>query len=262
MNKEGKKVPIGSIPHQLIQNIEGYGMKQQQLRNVLCAVLFSIALVTPAQATQIINLFDWGLNIDGETFCDFGPCTSDGLTDLTGVSGVDDSGFDFATGIGTILVTVEGAGAHSVDLFVDHDIDEAINTFFNEFGFTLGTPAAGQSWEIDEPGFLFGDIFDNFLVSSLDNTNAVPQGSEDDVSMALGWDFNLGAGETANIAFVLEVGSVCLGSTLNGAGFGFQLCQEDPDTASTSVPEPTTFMLLGGGLLGLFLNGQKRRRTI
>jgi len=44
--------------------------------------------------------------------------------------------------------------------FLDAEIDEPINTFFNEFGGMSGTAGAGSvdsdpdSWEIDEPGLL------------------------------------------------------------------------------------------------------------
>ena len=31
-------------------------------------------------------------------------------------------------------MTIAGAGLHNVDLFVDHEIDEAVNSFFNEYG--------------------------------------------------------------------------------------------------------------------------------
>ena len=56
-----------------------------------------------------------------------------------------------------------------------------------------------------EPEFLFGDIRTNHTASALDNTNGVPAGSEDDVSMALGWDFTLNANEQAIITFLTSL---------------------------------------------------------
>jgi hypothetical protein len=39
-----------------------------------------------------------------------------------------------STGLGSIAVTVQGGGAHFVGVFVDHEIDEAVNGFANEYG--------------------------------------------------------------------------------------------------------------------------------
>jgi hypothetical protein len=200
------------------------------------------------------NLFDWGLNLDGQTYCGVGGgCTVEpaGPGDLPPtVTGA----FDFAAGLGVLSVEIGAEGGHYVDLFVDHEIDQATNTFFNEFGAPTNVPGASQSWEIDEPGLFFGDIFDNFLASSFDNTNAVPQGMEDDVSMGLGWDFSVGVGEVVTINFILD---------LVAPTSGFYLAHTDPDSNATiyfsstlsikqvEVSEPPVGMLSVIGLLGL-----------
>jgi hypothetical protein len=207
-----------------------------------------------------VELADWGLNVDGTTYCDLGPCDFAGGGTLPG--SLDASGFDFSTGFGSLVVTIGGAGAHSVDFFFDHDIDAAFNTFFNELGSVTGAPGAGQSWEIDEPGFLFGDIFDNFLAGALDDSNALL--SAEDVSMALGWDFVLAADEIATLQFLI--------SDVMPAS-GFFLAQFDPDSDYTlylsstlriegggpGVPEPGTLLLIGIGALGL---AAARRRRV
>ena len=165
--------------------------------------------------------------------------------------------FDLGTGLGTITASITGAGAHNILVFLDLEIDELINTFFNEFGSPGGPPpGAGFGWEIDEPGYVFGDIYSNFLAGALDNTNAVPPGSPDDVSFALGRAFTLAADETATLNFrtslVAPVGvpylihtdphpasdlSVYFSSDLTIRGGG-----EPP------IPEPGTLTLLGLGL--------------
>lgn len=74
--------------------------------------------------------------------------------------------------------------------FLNADIDFTKNTFYNEYAEYAGNTNA-TSYEIDEPGYFFGDIYGNLLAGSLDNNNGVPASAPDDVSMALG--FNLGS---------------------------------------------------------------------
>ena len=227
------------------------------LQAMTCALfLFS------STASATIGLYDWGFNIDGTTHCNFGLCDFDGVVAPGGLpASIDASLFDFGTGLGTVSVMLGGAGARNVAFFVDHEIDEFDNTYFNENGIATGAPAAGQTWEIDEPGYVFGDIFDNFLVNALDNTSGVSPGSEDDVSMALGWDFSLVAGDTAKVSFTLS------DTTVPG---GFYLTQTDPDSAlslyfssalsinSTVIPEPSYMIVLTMMLAGLGWVARKR----
>ena len=217
---------------------------------------------SPAQAD--VTLFDWGFNIEGVTYCavDADNC------DVTGLpGGLDAGGFDFATGLGSMSMTITGVGPHSIIAYFDHEIDEAINTFFNELGSTTGAAAAGQSWEIDEPGFWepAGDIFDNFVAGMLDNTVGFPD-SENDVAMAMGFDFDLLEGETALVEFFLST---------DAPDVDFYLAQLDPDSQLTiyfwgeltitgpggDVPEPGTLGLLALGLLGLARTRRLRKRA-
>ena len=69
----------------------------------LCGLLAgSVLAVSSSNAQAVVALSDFGINIDGTTSCDIGPCDTDGLINLSGVGGVDDSGFDYITGLGTI----------------------------------------------------------------------------------------------------------------------------------------------------------------
>jgi len=206
----------------------------------------------------IIDLFDWGFNIDSIWSNDF---TGDPIP-----GNVDVSLFDLGTGIGQIDITITGIGVHNALTFLDHEIDESINTFFNESASIGGALMAGQSWEADEPGFLFGDIVENAAHNTLDNANGVPAGLEDDVSMALGWDFALVDGETAVASFFT--------STINDAAGSFFIEQFDPDSNASiffwsgldisaeppaGLTEPGTLGLVLFGMLSVF--GLRRRKT-
>lgn len=146
----------------------------------------------------------------------------------------------------------------------DADIDEPINSFFNEIVSSFaGVPAPGQNFEADEPGFVFGNIVTNVLNGSLDGTNVFPP--PDDVAMALSFDLGaLNAGSIAEIGILISEDADSIGN--------FAMTQADADPASTTqitysgvvnptldaspLPEP------GAGLLfttGVLIMGLRRR---
>jgi hypothetical protein len=216
---------------------------------LLAAGILATSLLGSSRAATI-DLFEYGFNIDG-TFSDLIP---DG--DPT-PGGIMLGGFNSTTGLGTIQFSISGAGSHYFSTYYDHEIDETINTFFNEMGSKSGTPGSGQSWEIDEPAS--GDIFRNFLDGILDNS--VGLSSPEDVAMALGWKFNLGAFDTAKITLL---------TSDTAPTSGFYLEQNDPDSQAsiylsgslsivTRNPNPNgvpdqggSIALLALGLAGIF----------
>jgi hypothetical protein len=204
------------------------------------------------------------------------------------VPGLNSAGWDDSTGLGTLMLTFNpgSAGSYFFDAFFDHQVH---GPFYNEYGVVNGVPAAGVSWQIDEPGFgdgnRTGTIFANASANALDNTNHIPGtlsnfGSDcgantpgnlpdaacnNDVSMALGFNFILAADELAVI-------------TINGSQSlpaGFSLQQVDPDTPDTvflsgsisfqqrPVPEPGMILLLGIGAAARFIrrSGPTSRRA-
>lgn len=146
--------------------------------------------------------------------------------------------------------------------FLDAEIDAQINLFFNEYGEVVGTAGSGASdadpdlWEIDEPGYLFGDIYDNLLMGTLDNTNAAPIGLPDDLSMALGFELGtLNPLDTATINVLISedndfIGSLALAHHDSGPASTTVITLSGQSTV-TPVPEPSTLLLLDSGLLAL-----------
>jgi hypothetical protein len=207
--------------------------------------LLLIGLAPSTAPAANIYLSDWAFNIDGGVI-------SAGLG-----SAVPEGAFDATTGLGTWTITIgPDADDHYVIGFFDQDIynNDDSGSYFDEYGSTapLDALGAGQSWEIDEPEFFFGNIKTNFEAGALDNTNGVSVGSEDDVSMAMGWNFVLGANEEAIVQFHLS-------DSLPTAAFYLE--QADPDSQASIyfwseldirevgvIPEPSTIILVFSGL--------------
>jgi hypothetical protein len=198
------------------------------MRRVLSGLAVLGLLLMPSKASaDPIDLYQWMFNLDGTIYDSLG---LDGSSTLPGAFSLTPS----ATGAqGLLQVTVTGTGAHSFLAFYDYELDETANGFSNETASVSGAPQAGLSWEIDEPGFVFGDIYTNLLAGAFDNTNNLP-GAED-VSVGLGWNFLLGAGETALISLLV--------STVAPAA-GFFITHMDP--TGTALYYSTSLAITGG----------------
>jgi hypothetical protein len=240
------------------------------------AVMAIAAMASPTHAA-VIDLFGYGFNVDGNIGGNGAGGTTTGLEGAV-PPGVNLAGFTITTGLGTILITVSGAGAHHVGLFVDHEIDEGTNSAFNEQGSFTGAAAVGQHWEIDEPvGMIQTDVINLpdltfWDVNYLDLVPSAPDcyPAEDlltgcDVSMAMSFVFNLLADQTATIAFNIA-------ETLPTTPF--YLTQFDPDSDARihlsgalsiqdnpppGVPEPGMLALFAAGLSGIAVLRRRRR---
>jgi hypothetical protein len=159
--------------------------------------------------------------------------------------------------------TISTPGTYFLGVYLDFDIDSPDpdqNGFYNEQGWATNFPASGQSWEIDEPGYAFGDLWVNFKAGNLDNKlwdGVLDSNYQDDVAMALGWDFTLTSGQKAVINYFVSD---------TKPNSGFYLTQFDPDSDAgiyfssslkientSTVPEPSLMIMsfLGLGAVGL-----------
>lgn len=179
-------------------------------------------------------------------------------------AGVDISSFDDVSGLGRITATITGTGAHTFDAYFDHDLNKV--NWWSESGSAMGIAAAGQSWELDEPGFIFGDIYTNFKNTALDN--GVGTLKLEDVSMAMGWDFTLSVAETAQISLLLSETAPASGLYLgqshivqDPAGdysdYVFYLSSTISIAGGAAVPEPSILLLFGVGLTAMVVTRRK-----
>jgi hypothetical protein len=258
-----------------------------------------------ASAGTILN--GWGFNIDG-VFTGFNQVSvatsADFPTEAT-VGTFDAGSIDTAfpqsgdgSGLGDIVVTLSGAGSHSVILFLDEELGTIADGFWyaNEYGssLSLGPAPSGLSWEIDELGYgnacntnvpedcyggnLYGDVVSGILT----NTN-VPLGSgvgtlsnPTDIAVALGLSFSLQANEIAHITFS---SGWLAGSDTSSLAPGFYLTQRNTNPASgtfwfrvasqiddppTEAPEPAGWVLLmtGGAIISVARFRLRRRNTV
>src|ERR1051326_614594 len=215
----------------------------------LFALFISSAL--PASADPIA-LFQWVFNLDGTLYDSLGGVGSDALSAAFSMTPP-------ATGAqGLLTVLVNGAGPHSFAGFYDYELDQAVNGFTNEFGAVqnIAAKSLALGWEIDEPGFVFGDIFDHIQLgaSALDNSNAVPAGSLDDPSIALGWQFSLLDGQSALISLSISETAPASGFSLaqfdplSGTGLYYSTSLSIPPAGPPPVAESRTLVV---ALIGL-----------
>jgi hypothetical protein len=226
------------------------------LRGLLLLGLILGLLPTSGQAAPVLS--EWALNTNG-TIADspYGPPTGGAAFPI---AGWDASGFDVATGIGTLTATVTGSGF--VGLYLDLDI----GVWSTNVAQSFNAKAAGQRWEIGNPwnGYVgdgTGDnIFDRFIGQNLSNADGtLPDG--DEISWALAWQYDLAPDWSGVAKFVVSgacplTGELCLAQTgtfETGASetYYFYSTFEAQASPPTNVPEPVTLLLLAGGIGGV-----------
>jgi hypothetical protein len=232
-----------------------------------------------------IGLYDWAFNVDGTVYSwtDSGVAAyatpPPGYLPTSGAVAFNDSAFDWATGLGTLVLTLSPSPGPAFFVgFFDHEIDNGINGPYNEFvpdpavlGI-LGLLAPGQRWEADEPGWVFGDIYTNATGSgnNLDDLDAVTAAFPDNASMALGFNFVVASG-------YYEV--ITLSTSTTPPAGGFYLTQQDLDSGGvvhfsaslqslsnagpdpSQIPEPSTWAMLAGGIAAAGLIRRRKSPT-
>jgi len=242
------------------------------LRTALVSLFLSISapFIAPANAYEI---YDFGAFLNSPTLGGTSLQYLDsGLNDFAGsgidisfTNGLDSSSYgdliwQFTNNTSNILTNVSLFG------FVDAEVVENTNHFDNEYGRYVSITGGGNgdinpdSWEIDEPSYIFGDIYYNIMGGALDNTNAIPQGSEDDVSLALGFELgDILVGQTWTMTFTIsdtDIGGLYHGDEPSGTGAYLNGTAVVGSTAS--VPEPASMLLFLIGMSGMTFVRRRR----
>lgn len=242
----------------------------------------------------------WAFNIDQQavSFLDFDPATNAEFAQTIDLAGggtaivrsslfdagsIDSLGGQYqtagGTGLGLITIEITGATntAHTVTLWLDHSLTQS-DVYFTEFGTSAGTLTGNTDgitdYGIDDPGYMGGTLYSD--VMSGGTLSKALDGSADpgDVSLALRLSSNLPTGH-AMFSFVTQYSGTDYESPDFSIPAGFHLEQTSNNgggtlyysasvanltDSPTTVPEPGTWLLMGGGmmLLGFRKVGRKQ----
>ena len=100
----------------------------------------------------------------------------------------------------------------------------------------------------------------------MDNTNALPLGSPDDVSLALGFDLgNLAPLAMATVNVLVSedgdaIGTLALAQRDSDPDSVTVITLSGQSVVAVTVPEPATGLLFGGGLMALLALNRRRNR--
>jgi hypothetical protein len=208
-----------------------------------------------APAFYASSLQDWEFNINGTDYFPSGGAT------FASVAGLTQTGFNATTGLGTYQIKYTTPGSDFIGAFFY--VPVAI-PFYNEYAAQNGVPVSGQSFESGAPEYdvispnqgsetIVDDLANEklndlnseagVLPNYLNNCGANGGGSANPacngfVSLAMGFNFTLKAGQTETVTFNI--------STTNPGGFSI----EDIHPVDGSNATAQAIYLSGSAVLG------------
>lgn len=226
-------------------------MKTRILSLAVVAMVIMLSPLT-ASATPSWVLGDWSAIIDGTTY------NPPGLP-----ASVNSSGFDFTTGLGSLIFHFDTAGPHYAGVYLYPYYDSGLG--FGDVSDAYVTVSGvalppGLSYQAGWPGVPDGSgftVFDYFAANSLNGSNTVgayvaPPSACCSVAMAEIYSFTLDATHNGTVTFTVT----------DPPPSGFYLQETDHDSTNSiyltqsfaqtpkgpTVPEPGTLVLLAMGV--------------
>jgi len=216
------------------------------VRWVLPALAVLLLLAPVARADWVLG--DWSAYIDGSTF-----------NPPPLPASVNAAGFDFTTGLGTLVFSYNAAGPHAAGVYLYPYYDGGFGDVSDAYGTAVGSSLTGASYQFGWPGVPDGSnltVFDRFSANTLDGSNTVgaysaPPNACCTLALALIQAFSLGSGETATVTFTAN-------SSQPGSGFYLQATDHDSNanyyltesltihSPGGEVPEPGFWLPLAG----------------
>jgi hypothetical protein len=205
---------------------------------IFAQIVMGVLVLAPAAFGDIV---DYMLNVNGTTYCPSysgysGTCSNYGGLAAAPVSTTLDLMFG-GTGLGSVSLTYNpgSAGTFNVGLWLFEELVPAVGG--DEYGATGGTPATGQTWQVDVPDYDYNSSDPNF--------GGLPAGAGTIVGNTAGStlaNFNYLTGNTSQFSFNCSGSTTCNDYTSMAMGFNFTLAsgQEEVMNFNVSTTVPTS----------------------